>query len=132
MRLLILLFIGLFWVSCQPTEQEQQGEPAQEQPFIIDIDIEQFSELSKESNTVILDVRTPQEIAQGKIDGAIEIDFLAPDFAKAIRQLDKKKAYLVYCRSGNRSTQACQVMEEEGFGKLYNMLGGYNAWSTRH
>lgn len=78
---------------------------------------------------VVLDVRTPEETAQGKIQGAIELDFRSPDFAAEVAKLDPEKTYLVYCRSGNRSGKACHLMAEKGFKNLFNLSGGYLAWN---
>ena len=84
--------------------------------------------MSKE-NTVILDVRTPGEIAEGKIENALEIDILEPGFEDKIKALDKDKTYLVYCKAGGRSAKACNLMLEQEFPNLYNLEGGYTAWS---
>jgi rhodanese-related sulfurtransferase len=77
---------------------------------------------------VILDVRTPVEYASGHLENAVNIDFESPDFSQKISQLNKNAAYLVYCRSGNRSGKAVKIMQEAGFMKLYNMEGGINKW----
>lgn len=81
-------------------------------------------------NAVIVDVRTPGEIAAGKIDGALEMDFFAPDFAQKLMSLDKNKAYFMVCRSGNRSGQACAFMSQNGFSEVYNLAGGMMAWEV--
>lgn len=81
-------------------------------------------------NAVILDVRTPAEIAGGKIEGAIELDFFAPDFSNKILELDKDKTYFIYCRSGNRSGQACAFMAQNGFPTPVNLQGGMIAWQA--
>jgi rhodanese-related sulfurtransferase len=82
-----------------------------------------------DSNAVLLDVRTPMEIADGNIEGHEAIDFFAPDFQEQIDQLDKSKNYYIYCRSGNRSLQTCYLMHQKGFtGKLVNLAGGYMMW----
>ena len=79
---------------------------------------------TEESNKVLLDVRNPQEIEEISIDGHIAINIQHPSFIEKINELDKSKAYFVYCRSGNRSGQACKYMATQGFEKLYNMKGG--------
>jgi rhodanese-related sulfurtransferase len=81
-------------------------------------------------NAVIIDVRTSGEIASGKISGALEMDFFAPDFAQKIMSLDKNKAYFMVCRSGNRSGQACAFMSQQGFKELYNLAGGMMSWEV--
>ena len=95
------------------------------------IDVSKFAELMKDTNTIVLDVRTAGEIKAGKIKGAQEINVMSPTFSKKIKALDKSKTYLVYCRSGNRSGRACSAMDKEGFEHLYNLSGGYGAWSSR-
>ncbi len=79
-------------------------------------------------NFVILDVRTPQEFAQGHIAGAINIDFYAPDFRQQLDRLDRDKVYMVYCRSGNRSGQTISLMRAMGFRHVYEIRGGLRAW----
>lgn len=78
-------------------------------------------------NLVILDVRTPEEYAEGHIENSVNIDFNADDFKTNINKLDKNKTYLVYCRSGNRSKKAIAVMKELGFKEIYN-IGGIMDW----
>jgi rhodanese-related sulfurtransferase len=96
-----------------------------------DINVASFKKMMSAPNTVILDVRTPGEIAQGKINGAVALDFYAADFQQRIDKLDKSKTYLVVCRSGSRSGQACRMMQQKGFSKLYNLQGGMMAWGQQ-
>ncbi len=87
--------------------------------------------LAATKDAVVLDVRTPAEIAAGKIEGALEIDFFSADFAQRLLALDKDKTYFVYCRSGNRSGQACAFMAQNGFDHTpVNLAGGMMAWET--
>ncbi|HMQ44946.1 MAG TPA: rhodanese-like domain-containing protein, partial [Mariniflexile sp.] len=80
-------------------------------------------------NAVILDVRTDAEVADGIIPNAIHIDIhKGQGFIDALETLDKTKNYYVYCRSGNRSGQACAIMEKLGFNNAYNLLGGMLEW----
>ena len=81
-------------------------------------------------NAVVLDVRTPEEVAEGAIEGATKINFFDSNFAEQVDKLDKSKAYFIYCRSGRRSANACNIMAEKGFEKLYNLEGGYMAWEA--
>jgi len=77
----------------------------------------------------LLDVRTPEEIAQGKIENAMEIDFSSPDFKDKVSMLDKNKEYIVYCAAGGRSSRAVNIMKEVGFTKAHNLTAGYNGWA---
>lgn len=86
---------------------------------------EEFIKIAESTpDAVIIDVRTPAEFAGGKLPGAKNIDIFSKDFANQIDKLDRDKTYLLYCRSGNRSGQACNIMAGRGFTKLYNMAGG--------
>ncbi len=86
-------------------------------------------QLQNDPNAFILDVRTPEEVAEGYIPNAINIDiYLGPDFLAELEKLDKNKNYYVYCRSGNRSGQACAIMNSLGFENAYNLEGGFMHW----
>lgn len=67
------------------------------------------------TDTIILDVRSPSEYAEGHLDGARLVDFNSGEFRAALPDLDPGAEYIVYCRSGNRSGQAVQMMEDAGF-----------------
>ncbi|HSP30296.1 MAG TPA: rhodanese-like domain-containing protein [Ilumatobacteraceae bacterium] len=82
------------------------------------------------ANLVVLDVRTPEEFAEGHLDGAVLVDFYDADFAEQLATLDTDVPYLVYCRSGNRSGQAMGVMEQLGFSSAADVDGGIVAWSA--
>lgn len=80
---------------------------------------------------ILLDVRTPGEISDGKISNALEIDYFGDDFAAKIDQLNKDDHYIIYCKSGGRSAKSVAIMKEKGFTKCTNLEGGYTAWSAR-
>ncbi|AZQ44934.1 rhodanese-like domain-containing protein [Nonlabens ponticola] len=84
---------------------------------------------SQDDNKVILDVRTDEEVADGIIPNSIQLDIYQPqEFMDGINAMDKTKTYYIYCRSGGRSAQACQIMEQAGFERTYNLEGGYSNW----
>jgi rhodanese-related sulfurtransferase len=86
---------------------------------------EEFKLKAQEENTVILDVRTSAECAEGIIEGAlIELDMYNGEFEEKFKNLDQSKTYLIYCRSGVRSVHACEAMAAEGFTNLYNLRTG--------
>jgi len=96
-----------------------------------DIEVTQLpKELKLHKDPIILDVRTPEEVAEGSINGSINIDYKASGFEDALNKLDKEKVYFVYCRSGGRSSRCMKKMKEVGFSKVYNILGGYDAISN--
>ncbi|MEI0604063.1 rhodanese-like domain-containing protein [Brachyspira alvinipulli] len=77
--------------------------------------------MSKSTNLVLLDVRTPEEYMSGSVPNSINIDVMDTDFKTKIDILDKNKEYIVYCRSGNRSTIASSIMATNGFLRIYNL-----------
>jgi rhodanese-related sulfurtransferase len=74
-----------------------------------------------EKNTIILDVRTPEEHAAGHIDGARLIDFNGGEVPGAIPGLDPEAEYFVYCRSGGRAGKTEELMREAGFERVTNL-----------
>jgi phage shock protein E len=70
--------------------------------------------------TIIIDVRTPEEFATGHLVGAINIDVQSPDFRDRIMAYDTDGEYFIYCRSGNRSGQAITQMFQMGFTDMTN------------
>lgn len=86
-------------------------------------------QLEEDNNSVVLDVRTQDEINEGIIPNAIHIDiYRGQGFIYEIDQLDKSKNYYVYCKSGGRSAQACAIMNQLGFKNAYNLIGGITDW----
>jgi rhodanese-related sulfurtransferase len=73
-----------------------------------------------ETVTAVIDVRTPEEVATGYLEGAVLIDWNSPTFIDEVSKLDPAGTYVIYCRSGNRAGQAISAMEELGFTNLTN------------
>lgn len=92
------------------------------------VTVEQAKELVEtKPNLVILDVGTESEFKEGHIEGAVNIP--ADELEQRIGELDKNDEYLVYSRTGNRSTIAAQILFERGYSKVFNMAGGIEAWT---
>lgn len=86
--------------------------------------------LENDDNAVIIDIRTPDEWREGIIKNAILMNINDPQsFMDGVDNLDKEKNYFLYCRSGNRSLQACQILESVGVVTTYNLLGGIIVWN---
>lgn len=83
-----------------------------------------------DNDSVIIDVRTPEEFEISRIPDSINIDFNNPVFfIEEIQKLNKDTSYYIYCRTGVRSANSCLLMQELGFDKIYNLLGGIVEWS---
>lgn len=82
------------------------------------------------SDTVIVDVRTPEEYAAGHLDGAVNINLQSGEFEQEISELPADGTYIVYCRSGNRSAQAAAIMDTLGFTDVTDLGAVENASSA--
>jgi len=127
--LLVLLAAGNF--SLPACTQK----PAAVTQTIKDITAQEAFSLIQENNDnlnfVIIDVRTPEEFAAGHIENALNIDFLSDSFTFKMNNLAREKKYLIYCRSGNRSRGALNVMKELGFKEIYHLSEGITGWVTQ-
>lgn len=81
----------------------------------------------RDTSAPLLDVRTPDEFADGHLDGAVNVDVMAPDFRDRIEAMDLGDGPIyLYCRSGNRSGQAETQLKHLGHAGAVN-VGGYDA-----
>ena len=97
---------------------------------MLNLNVKEFAEKIAQEGVTILDVRTPEEFAEGSIEGARNIDFYRDDFEIEINSLEKELSYAVYCRSGKRSGQAAQMMQGAGFLSVLNLEGGIIDWAN--
>lgn len=81
--------------------------------------------LDEKKDIILIDVRTPEEYAEGHLEGAINIDFQDPTFAEQLRQLEPEQKYMLYCVVGGRSGKSQKIMEEMGFKEVYNVSEGF-------
>jgi len=88
-------------------------------------------QLLNDKNAIIVDVRTMDEVAEGAIPNAINIDVKEPQsFLDQINELDKTKSFYMYCQSGARSAQACAVLNLMcNVPKAYSLAGGFTSWT---
>lgn len=125
MKTKIILLVLVFW-GCSPSEKKESSTDTSE---IVNLDAKGFKEsLDATPDAVLLDVRTPGEVQEGAIPGAVNIDYNAPDFSEKISALDKTKPYYVYCMGGGRGSKALDKMKEQGFTNVHNLEGGFKDW----
>jgi thioredoxin 1 len=79
-------------------------------------------------NAILLDVRTPEEIAGGKIANAQNIVW-DDSFADKLSDLEHKPIF-IYCGSGIRSAKAAAVLKEKGYTDIYELDGGMKSWKS--
>jgi rhodanese-related sulfurtransferase len=93
------------------------------------ISIAEFEKMAGKKKNMVVDVRTPEEVAEGHLAGSVNINFLGEGFSQEIGKLNKNKTYLLYCKSGNRTRKAADQMQKAGFKHVYMLEGGITAWN---
>lgn len=80
--------------------------------------------------TTMIDVREQHELVHGMLEGAIHIPMQTVPAKVADFDQDKTKPVVLICRSGKRSDQVGQYLEQQGFSDVINLVGGMNAWAA--
>ena len=130
-----LLLSGLAMTSCNSNASTESQEKSSSPSTPTDLssrflEKEAFADGMKKSGAVILDVRMPQEFEQNHIEDAINIDFFGPEFKYKLLELNKNKAYYVYCKNETRSKMTMTYMDKNGFKEVYVLKGGYQNWNV--
>ncbi|SEP81742.1 thioredoxin domain-containing protein [Flavobacterium urocaniciphilum] len=114
-----ILAIAIFFLSISCTNSQNYKS----------INATEFKDLIiKTEEAQILDVRTPEEYANGKIADAKNVNWNGDNFDAGVATLDKSKPVFVYCLSGGRSKKAANHLAELGFKNIIELDGGYMAW----
>jgi thioredoxin len=122
MKAFFLSLALVFFFSCTHHSQQQGAQL---------VSVQVFSEtIQSTPNATIIDVRTPEEFQGGHLKDAVNFNVLASDFASQVEKLDKTQPVFVYCKVGGRSADAVEKMKAMGFKTIYDMKGGYMAWSS--
>ena len=131
-KTLIFTILIIFPFLCGCKDSNKNSNSYQNESLYKDVTIKEAYALIMDNkgngNFIILDVRTPQEYASGHLENAINIDYNSPTFQESLATFDKDKTYLLYCRTGNRSSKAFEIMKEMNFKKINHMIGGIVAW----
>ncbi len=85
--------------------------------------------MNKDKNSVLIDVRTPEELDQTVFDVVVNINYLSHDLADQLEALDKTKNYYVFCRTGRRSIRVCTLLNNSGFEFVHNLDGGLTVFT---
>lgn len=132
-KALLLLSAGiLVFSSCESKKSSSEASSSPElstTASTINLDPEQFQEMS--ANGIIVDVRTAEEVAAGKIPGSITMDFYQNDFLTKVNDLPKDREIYLYCAVGGRSAEAADLLIQQGFTKVYHLKGGIQAWAAK-
>ena len=115
-RINLVVILLIILSSCVQTKTE-----------ITTLEITQFDPDSAE-NGILIDVRTPEEYAEGHLPNAINIDVKDEGFAEKMNEIKKNKNIYLYCKTGKRSTKAVAIADTLGFKNIYNLDGGFISW----
>lgn len=145
-KFIAILTLGIILFSaCQDTKQNNNNQSGTETksgeentkidaPKVISeiLSPEKFIEkFNSVPGAQMVDVRTTEEVAKGKVDAAINIDIYSKKFEAEIQKLDKNKPVFVYCKGGTRSAEAAQKCKELGFKEIYDMEGGWDKYKEK-
>lgn len=108
------------------------GAKAQDRKEAIEVlNVNTFKKAIESETILLYDVRTPKEYKQGTINNAENVDFFDREtFLRVFNKMDKDIPVYLFCRSGNRSNKAAQLLVKLGFTKIYDLEGGYTAWKN--
>jgi rhodanese-related sulfurtransferase len=122
-KLLLALVLILPFSSCQSQNKGDNLQLLEPKEFL--------AKFKATKDAQLLDVRTPEEVAEGALEGAQNINFYDADFKDKLSKLDKNKPVFVYCRSGGRSGKCAQMCKDMGFKEIYEMKGGWLNYSSQ-
>jgi phage shock protein E len=126
-KLILLLLLTINFASCQNIDSSKQNS---NNPQLLEPK-EFLAKFKATKDAQLLDVRTPEEVAEGSLEGAQNINFYDADFKDKLSKLDKNKAVFVYCRSGGRSGKCAQMCKDMGFKEVYDMKGGWSSYLSQ-
>ena len=106
------------------------GSATSDSGKVIDLTVSEWKDKRANDPGIMLDVRTQEEYDEGYIEGCTHIDWYNDDFKASVEKLDKTKPIYVYCHSGGRSKKAANLLVTLGFGEVYNLKGGIQAWNN--
>jgi rhodanese-related sulfurtransferase len=127
----LLLFLSITACQSPSSSGGSQAETASSSTTaagsVVTLTVQEFAAQSFKGT--ILDVRTAGEVAQGKIEGALVIDYYSPNFLDQVSQLPKDQEVYLYCAVGARSEEAARLLVQQGYTKVYHLQGGIQGWS---
>jgi rhodanese-related sulfurtransferase len=136
----VLLFmtmaVGILAANCQqssPTDEETTVQPEVSDAIEM-IEVAQLKQMLSDSSEIqLFDIRTPKEYGEGTIGPAQNINFFDSDFGtQMLEATDKEQPIYIFCRSGRRSGRAARKLKTLGFKEIYDLKGGYLAWSKEN
>jgi rhodanese-related sulfurtransferase len=122
-KITTLIIILVTILSCN---NKQPGKTKTETGEINSVTAIEFKDKLKDY--LLVDIRTPGEFAQGRIEGAININYYQRGFIEQFSEFDTTKPIFIYCRSGSRTSSAVKKLSNAGFKQVYELNGGIINW----
>ncbi|MDC1024576.1 rhodanese-like domain-containing protein [Flavobacteriales bacterium] len=116
----LLFLIIIFFISCS-----NKNTLVYEKKDILSLD-----KILNDTDIIILDVRTSEEINSGYIPNSTFIDYYDKNFENKINLIDHSKKIYTLCKSGGRSVKAAEILSKNGFRNVYNLEGGFMRWKA--
>lgn len=132
--LLSALFLIIYFTACKSPSSSERDEAATATSSttsvaasVVTLTVQEFA--AQNSRGTLLDVRTAGEVAAGKIEGALAIDYYSSNFLDQVSQFPKDRELYLYCAVGGRSEEAARLLLQQGYTKVYHLKGGIQGWS---
>ena len=116
----LLFLIIIFFISCS-----NKNTLVYKKTDILSLD-----KILNDTDIIILDVRTLEEINAGYITNSTFIDYYDKNFENKINLIDRSKKIYTLCKSGGRSVKAAEILSKNGFRNVYNLEGGFMRWKA--
>ena len=116
----LLFLIIIFFISCS-----NKNTLVYKKTDILSLD-----KILNDTDIIILDVRTSEEINAGYIPNSTFIDYYDKNFENKINLIDPSKKIYTLCKSGGRSVKAAEILSKNGFRNVYNLEGGFMRWKA--
>lgn len=121
-QLVLIVFTVFLFVGCQgQTEKSDAIKTLAPKEFA--------AKYQATKDAQLIDVRTPKEFEDERIENFTNIDWNGSDFESKVSKLDKSKPVFLHCRSGGRSAKAAAKLQDMGFTEIYDMDGGMLQWN---
>ena len=128
--------VGILTANCQPSSptEEKTITDSEGTKQLELIEVAQLKQLLSDTSDIqLFDVRTPKEYGEGTIGSARNINFFDSDFERQMQEAtDKDQPIYVFCRTGRRSGRVARKLKTLGFKEIYDLKGGYLAWSKEN
>ncbi|MBR4784633.1 MAG: rhodanese-like domain-containing protein [Fibrobacter sp.] len=111
--------------AAQPAAQQAVPAPEAPKAQITNVDWAKALEMQK-AGAVLIDVRTPGEVAEGTAPGSINIPLQEAE--QRLAEFPKDKDLLIFCRSGKRSMAVSNILVQNGYERVFNVVGGFMAF----